>query len=321
MGAFEDLLKRQGYVKLDQYGLVLTPDDRILSTRPAVLDDGLGGKIVGWSDGDLAAAELEHWGAAAKPAAAKRVAANPGLQSVPPAPPRLARGTAPPIPTRVTGPAPIVPAFIAPAPVTKPAVVAAEPVVEEDEWEWEIAMARARAVAVDVQMAAASMVTSFTAPSARKAPPKKTLMMPASDPMTSWGSTETLHETWADATRESSEVMSPAAKTLAVVKTAVRVNTPPAGRSTVIPIPTLPVAAKGTDVRGFNPGAPPPRFASQQRRTQPKPIRMAARSEDTVVTGAVQAATEDHTSPYVTLPSEVKPTGYAHTKRVAAKHR
>jgi hypothetical protein len=48
---------------------------------------------------------------------------------------------------------------------------------------------------------------------------------------------------------------------------------------------------------------------------------MAAMSEDTVVTGPVQAANEDRTSPYVTLPSEVRPTGYAHTKRVAAKHR
>jgi hypothetical protein len=125
--------------------------------------------------------------------------------------------------------------------------------------------------------------------------------------------------------------MSPAAKTLAVVKTAVRVNTPPgvsvdARRSTVIPVPQLPVAARGTDVRAFNPGARPPRLVSQQRLARAAPSQptirgMAAMSEDTVVTGPVQAANEDRTSPYVTLPSEVRPTGYAHTKRVAAKHR
>ena len=63
MGAIDNFLKRWGFAKLDRYGLVLTPDDRVISMRPAVLDDGLGGKIVGWLEGDLAAMELEHWGA------------------------------------------------------------------------------------------------------------------------------------------------------------------------------------------------------------------------------------------------------------------
>ena len=54
------------------------------------------------------------------------------------------------------------------------------------------------------------------------------------------------------------------------------------------------------------------------RGTDPAP----ARNDDTVITAPVQAAHDDLTSPYVTLPSEVKPQpGYAHTKRVAAKHR
>src|SRR5580704_18261323 len=59
--AISRFLARLGFVRIGKYGLVLTPDDRILSTRPAVLDDGLGGKIVGWVEGDLAAMELEHW--------------------------------------------------------------------------------------------------------------------------------------------------------------------------------------------------------------------------------------------------------------------
>ena len=61
MGAIDNLLERMGYVKLDRYGLLLTPEGRILSSRPAVLDDGLGGRIVGWDEGDLAAMELDRW--------------------------------------------------------------------------------------------------------------------------------------------------------------------------------------------------------------------------------------------------------------------
>ncbi|MBC7973836.1 MAG: hypothetical protein H7138_02540, partial [Myxococcales bacterium] len=61
MGAIQHLLQRLGFVKLGRFGLELTPDGRILSTRPAVLTDGAGGRIVGWEDQDLAAAELPRW--------------------------------------------------------------------------------------------------------------------------------------------------------------------------------------------------------------------------------------------------------------------
>lgn len=392
MGAFEDLLKKQGYVKLDRYGLVLTDDDRILSTRPAVLDDGLGGKIVGWADGDLAAAELEVYGAAKKPAAAAKVAANTGLQSRPPAPPapprvpgvrvtapmavvaapapvappRIAAATTPPpVAAPVVEPAPIAP----PAPVVrctasavaKVAQVADEPELTEDEWEWEIAMARARAAAEDVQTAASTIASGFTKPSAPKKTQPMTAVAPRAlaqgsgptakpDPMSAWPTTEPLGElqdSWADATRENApQVMSPVAKQIAVAKSAVRVNTPvtpvavplfeaavgsaPTQQPsrTVIPVPQLPVAAKPSDVRpAFNPGQPPPRLAA--KRAQPNVRSRIARGTEpqkaqedaTVVTAAVQPANDELTSPYVTLPSEVKPTGFAHTKRVAAKHR
>ncbi len=56
MPAIEHLLKRMGFVRLSKYGLVLTPEGRIMSLRPAVLDDGMGGRIVGWRDHDLVAA-------------------------------------------------------------------------------------------------------------------------------------------------------------------------------------------------------------------------------------------------------------------------
>src|SRR5215216_2360482 len=101
MGAFENFLKRQGYAKLDRYGLILTPEGRVLSTRPAVLDDGLGNRIVGWLEGDLAAMELDRHGEPKKPAApptppkpialAKPIAAPPAAKAPAPA----ARASAP----------------------------------------------------------------------------------------------------------------------------------------------------------------------------------------------------------------------------------
>jgi hypothetical protein len=146
--AISRLLARLGFVRIGTYGLMLTPDDRILSTRPAVLDDGLGGKIVGWNDGDLAAMELEHWSplGGAKPAPAKLVA-------LPPPPPKKAsvafattvvatpaQFVAPPIPQPVISP------VAAPIPVA-PVQVAPSAPTEDDEWEWEIAVAKARAAA------------------------------------------------------------------------------------------------------------------------------------------------------------------------------
>lgn len=61
MGAIQKFFERWGFVRARDYGLLLTPDRRLLATRPNILDDGLGGKIVGWRDSDLAAAELEPW--------------------------------------------------------------------------------------------------------------------------------------------------------------------------------------------------------------------------------------------------------------------
>jgi hypothetical protein len=73
----------------------------------------------------------------------------------------------------------------------------------------------------------------------------------------------------------------------------------PAVRKTIIPIPSL-------SLNGQSPLRRAPRGTG--------PI------EDTVRTQPAPPANDD-TSPYVTLPAEVRPVGHAHTKRVAAKAR
>jgi hypothetical protein len=316
MGAIDNFLKRWGFARLDRYGLVLTPEGRVLSTRPAVLDDGLGSKIVGWLDGDLAAMELEHWGAA-KPAVAKPVAAIPRLQS-PPQAPLAARVVAPAAPIRTTalpGVAPMRP--VAPAPVDPPPapvvapvsvifapvaapiptpepvvapVVAEAPPVEEDEWEWEIAVARARAEAEEVEQArldllgASAVIASAVIP--RKTSPGIAVPVPKPDP-----------ESW--------DPPAPPPKPADPILPAIT------QQRTVIPVPQLPTAARPSDVR------PAPHTPTYPRRM----ARGTGRLDDTVRTQPAPPRTEDQTSPYVTLPAEVKPVGYAHTKRVAAKQR
>ncbi|MEO8702084.1 MAG: hypothetical protein ABI867_18720 [Kofleriaceae bacterium] len=97
-----------------------------MTLRPEILDDGSGGKIVGWQDRDLANAELAKW-EALRPAPVRAVATR--VASTPPAlPPRR----------------------VAPAVVVAPAAQVEE---NEDEWEWTIAIARARAAAEEVEEA------------------------------------------------------------------------------------------------------------------------------------------------------------------------
>jgi hypothetical protein len=131
MAVFQHLLERWGFVKLDRYGLVRTPDDRILSTRPATLDDGAGGRIVGWRDDDLAMAELAPWPAdGGAHAPAQRHVQIPATKTV-------MRPTVAPVASGS-----VVPVAVAP-----------EHAVDEDDWEWTIALARARVVAEEPQAA------------------------------------------------------------------------------------------------------------------------------------------------------------------------
>lgn len=145
MPAIHSVMKRLGFVRLRDYGLVLTPEGRILSIRPAVLDDGLGGRIVGWKDDDLAAMELERWSELGR-AMARQPASLPAVAT--------------PVAVRPIAPLPGVPrapvAPLTPKPVVVARAVAPEPVVDEDDWEWTIAIARARAAAEESEQAAAA---------------------------------------------------------------------------------------------------------------------------------------------------------------------
>lgn len=369
MGAIDNFLKRWGFARLDRYGLVLTPEDRVMSTRPAVLDDGLGGKIVGWLEGDLAAMELEHWGAPPRKAK-KKVVAPASLHKLPPSTPQAARTIAPAAPASaapvisapvITAPAVAAPRapIAAPAPVPSPiaassiaappapAPAPAAPVADgdepgEDEWEWEIAMARARAAADETEAARAELLgaaASIESPVAqRKMIPAKTSpgvavaatrspistrsAVPEPEPLPPWPGTEPYNETWADRSEVAPQVMSVLQKKLAVArrtpaKPTPTVAAPASGRATVIPVPQLPTAADPRTVRppAYTPSAPKGRTA----RGTGSPTRL----EETVRTQAAPPANanDDRTSPYIELPSEVKPSGFAHTKRVAARER
>lgn len=171
MPALDRLMKKLGYVKLSAFGLVLTPEGRVLSMRPAVLDDGLGGKIVGWQDGDLAAAELERYGAPRPVQAAQPTRPAPkaavATRVAPPIPQVVVRETSAPVNV-----API-PTLIKPAaPAPAPVKVAPQPPAEEDDWEWTIAIARARAAAEDAEAAAIS-ASSAAKKATAAVPPKK----------------------------------------------------------------------------------------------------------------------------------------------------
>lgn len=302
MGAIENFLRRFGYAKLDRFGLILTGDGRVLTNRPHILDDGLGGKIVGWADDDLAAMELEHWGAP-KPQPAKRVA---GKKVIQPPPRPVARPTVPtpvvtapaPAPLPGVAPAPVVvaPVVVAPVVVAPPPapIVAEEEPVEDDEWEWTIAMARARAAAEEVEQAAVLIPKAATAPRA----PASTPRAPAATPRAPASYVSRALAASAPVKRKTSPGM-PAVRAKTEPPVAAAPLPKLVERKTVIPIPSL-------SLNGQSPLRRAPRGTG--------PI------EDTVRTQPAPPANDD-TSPYVTLPPEVKAVGHAHTKRVAAKVR
>jgi hypothetical protein len=132
MGTIHKLLERFGFVRLRDFGLLLTAERRVLTMRTTILDDGFGECVVGWVDGDLATMELATWGTA-------RPTPKPALPKPVPTPPKPVATK----PTPALKPPPIPPTRAS----VQPIVEVASPPVEEA-WEWEIAVARARADAV-----------------------------------------------------------------------------------------------------------------------------------------------------------------------------
>ncbi|MBV8758974.1 MAG: hypothetical protein JO257_16925 [Deltaproteobacteria bacterium] len=298
MGAIQNLLGKLGYVKLDRYGLLLTPDGRVLSQRPSVLDDGLGGRIVGWEDGDLAAMELEPWEPAVRAKKPAKLRATAGRVAVAMAPtiPAPARPQAP-LAAKVVAPAAAAPAPVAaaPAPVVvapptpAPEVEAAdEP--EEDDWEWVVAIARARAAAEEAEAAAAApkFVPAQTQPMAAVAKPAPVVAAKHAVP--------------------AKPVPPPLPPPGEDTKLGVKSYEPPTrapSPKTIIPVPQLPRATGSAFVRpAVTPVTPPLRRVP----------RSTDRIEDTVRTSPAPA-NDDKTSPGIALP----PAGGG--RKVAAKQR
>jgi len=186
MPAIQHLLQRWGFVKLGRYGLVLTPEGRILSMRPTVLDDGDGARIVGWQDGDLAEAELRAW-EPAKPASVRAVASRVVVPQD--AAPKVAASTHKTV--AITGSYVSQPVPVSTSAAVMPAAVAPEPMVDEDDWEWTIALARARVAAEEVEAAAAA---GPPPPRAALVKPRPMAAVAMKDPASSgeWPKTETI---------------------------------------------------------------------------------------------------------------------------------
>ncbi len=338
MPAISNLLSRLGYVKLARYGLVLTPEGRIMSLRPVVLDDGLGGRIVGWPDGDLAAMELQKW-EPARPAKQEAVATR--LAVAPPPRPR------PPAPAIA---APVAPRMPQPALVVAPApVVAPEPQVDEDEWEWEIALARARVAAEEVEQAAASLrmprsrpntvpppITQPAVVATPAAPSLPVVTIPArprTEPLATLD--------FDDRTEPSSEIVRVAKLTERPAIPAERPQAAPIGvrKPTTPPVPAplpKPAAVIAIPPKSTRPGTTPPTIipvpklpSIKDRTLQIQPVVPANRPSRTRlakgtgpvaqtqigVTPAPALTTEDKTSPGIALPPVARTVALPSVKR------
>ena len=340
MGAIHNLLERLGYVKLGRYGLLLTPDGRILSQRPAILDDGGGNKIVGWQESDLAAMELEKW-EPPRPARKKATAIRVALATAPTIPaaarpmlPQVAAVVAPAVKLPgLSAPVPPPPAPVVAAPVTAPTVPAPVDAAEEpedDDWEWTIAVARARAAAEEAEQAAAQ--PKFVKPPFQAEPTRTEPAFKAEPTVETSAPRPVKPAPVAKPLPKVSNFFQDAPKTQPMAKVAEPAPLPPppavttkrpgtedgedwekviakarvaATPKTIIPVPTLPRAIDPSLVR---PAAP---VVAPLKRVP----RSTNRIEDTVRTQAAPPANDDKTQPGIMLP----PSGGG--RRVAAKQK
>jgi len=279
------LLERWGFVRLRDFGLILTEERRLLTTRRAVLDDGFGGCVVGWTDGDLAAMELARWGTQQPPTASSSPRPVPvalKARAVPvaaPAPIVVPAPIAVPVPIPIAEPV----AIATPVAIAAPVVIAAPPAAEpeadpdemtEDEWEWEIAVARARGDAGPTPI--------------EREPIQPPPSMPRrSQPSAQWLTAEP--PAWSD----DDPAVRPATQ---LARSSAQVITDAARPRTIIPVPSLPVAVDPRLVRPLDhtPTRLPPAPHRYPRATNQ---HLAAPPDD------------DHTSPtVVSLPARTRQT-------------
>jgi hypothetical protein len=300
MAVFQHLLERWGFVKLGRYGLVLTPDDRVLSTRAVALDDGSGGRIVGWRDDDLAMAELAPWpeGGPAHARAQVHVQFPARPAAIPPV--RVALLPTPAIPPP-SGPAPV--AGPAASGAGMPVAVAPEAGVDEDDWEWTIALARARAEAEEPP--APEVQPPPVQAAKAEAPPMNAPPMnaPPADPAPRGRKTRQL---------PAAQEFEPAA------------GTAPAARlapATVIPVPTLPSIFDAGRAARFEPvvrtgaqsmpPASPSWFAKGTAAIGADTEEIAAMTDDTEQSLAIG----DRTTPGIGMPLAARAVALPSTKR------
>jgi hypothetical protein len=301
MPLLQHLLQRWGFVKLDRYGLELAPDGRVLSMRPAVLDDGVGRPVVGWQDSDPAMMELQPWPAQPSPlrAMASRVAMPPDA-----APAKLLLGPA--IPVASEG----VPGADATSAAVMAVEVAPEPRVDEDDWEWTIALARARVATDEVEAAAAAGPPPPPRPTQiRTRPMAAVAVKDASGSSAAWPKTEPIGAIDYDS---ASRVTTTPVVAIPRTTPAASQPRPPAplprvaAPGTVIPVPTLPAMQHPGGAKRLAPvvrttsaqaaQASPHRFA--QGTGPVDPTATAPMSDDTQPNLSVG----DRTTPGIALP-------------------
>ncbi|HTJ43276.1 MAG TPA: hypothetical protein VL463_14320 [Kofleriaceae bacterium] len=142
MGVLDSLLGRLGFVRLDQYGLVRSPDGRITMMHRRVLDDGMGGRIVGWRADDPAPTVLEPMDLVPRTAVKQVEAARASIAMA-----------AKHVPAAVT----------AAVEAKKPEATIVEDEDGDEDWEWQLALARARAAADEAEAASVKLPTLVAA--------------------------------------------------------------------------------------------------------------------------------------------------------------
>ena len=244
MPAIQHLLQRWGFVKLRRYGLELTSDGRILSTRPAVLDDGTGGRIVGWQDGDVSIWKLSRWSGTPRvgPELTSEVASGEVASGEIVAPSAPAPAARPAIPASSEASAPADPAPSRPSARVIPADVAGGATVDEDDWEWTIALARARVAVEEAEVARPPAVAPRPGPRAPRPPERPTLRSSATADLAASGdwreadTTDTVEASAYEDYRVSTRPLPRIAPEVALPRTLPGTASP----STVIPVPALP---------------------------------------------------------------------------------